>query len=491
MKKHFLGVLSLCFLFCQVFSQKEDYTWYFSLNGLGLKFSDCQPQVITDGANSYAFEGPVTICDPLTGDLLFYTDGYKVFDKNHAVMPNGDPVSLASTMTQNLILKKPGPGTIYYLLSPGVQGGSSYYYQYPNAKGLIYAEIDLSLNQGAGAVVSKFNILVDSGTCEKLTATKHANGTDYWIAAHEYGTDTFLVYSLTAAGINPVPLKQAIGPQVYTFQGGVMGTSKLDAVGEMKFSPDGNKLCMTSYWNGYTVLLDFDKSTGVFSNPIPLTIPNGGYGVAFSSDSKVLYISLLDTTTGKWHNQENGSLIQFDISSNNQAIIQNSMQVLYQCSECAFGSLKLGPDRKIYATHYGTTPNTSGDEYLGVINYPELAGTACDYVHQGLYLQGYRSGWGLNNLPDDTIFCVQENLAYAPHPGTGIKVTEHHANRQLEISNTTGDNVAIWVYDVMGRLEIRQTLYAQSARILDLPRHGYYFYHILSGSGNVLRSGKI
>ena len=67
-------------------AQKRTNIWYFGRNA-GLDFSTGSPKFITDG-QIYTSEGVASICDQ-NGNLLFYTEGTQIWNKNHAVMPNG------------------------------------------------------------------------------------------------------------------------------------------------------------------------------------------------------------------------------------------------------------------------------------------------------------------------------------------------------------------------------------------------------------------
>ena len=65
--------------FC-VYAQNEGNIWYFGTNA-GLDFNSGSPVMLSDGMLD-TFEGCATISDN-NGDLLFYTDGMLVYNKNH------------------------------------------------------------------------------------------------------------------------------------------------------------------------------------------------------------------------------------------------------------------------------------------------------------------------------------------------------------------------------------------------------------------------
>ena len=169
------------------FAQKEGNIWYFG-SGAGLDFNS-GTAVSISGGQLNTLEGCASISDA-SGDLLFYTDGMTVYDRTHAVMMNGTDLLGNNSSTQSaIIVKKPESDTIYYVFTvDGLTG---------NNGGLSYSEIDLSLNGGLGAVTNLKNEVLFFYAAEKVTAIKHANGSDYWIIAPQHTTDTYFSYLFT------------------------------------------------------------------------------------------------------------------------------------------------------------------------------------------------------------------------------------------------------------------------------------------------------
>src|SRR5688500_10446541 len=60
--------------------------WYFGIN-TGITFNSGIPEPLT-GSMMQPVEGCASLSN-LQGDLLFYSDGVTVWNKNHEVMPNG------------------------------------------------------------------------------------------------------------------------------------------------------------------------------------------------------------------------------------------------------------------------------------------------------------------------------------------------------------------------------------------------------------------
>src|SRR6185436_12341018 len=114
MKKYRLLFYMLCAVFA-AHAQKENNIWCFG-NRAGLDFNSGSPVVFTGAAIS-TMEGCSSVADS-SGNLLFYTDGRTVWNKNHVAMPNGTSLNGGSSSTQSaIIVKMPGNANIYYIFT--------------------------------------------------------------------------------------------------------------------------------------------------------------------------------------------------------------------------------------------------------------------------------------------------------------------------------------------------------------------------------------
>jgi gliding motility-associated-like protein len=372
-KKLYL-LISLALLTSAIgFSQGETNIWYFGV-AAGLDFNTLPATALTDGkVNAH---GGSSVVSDVNGNLLFYTQGMTVWDRNHDAMPNGTFLEGHASSTQNsIIIGKPGSNDIYYVFTNG---------QHSDGLGLKYSEVDMTLNGGLGDVTSNKNIQLLDSTAEKLTATYHSNQNDVWVITHERNTANFYAYKVSALGIGS-PVVSTSG----VIHDGIVPNSDV-LVGQMKASPDGSQIAVATSAipaggssTDYTFeLLDFDNFSGVVSNP--LTISGSQYeypyGVEFSPDGTVLYCS----TT------ENNKVFQFNLQAGTPADIINS-EVLVAESASSTGGLQIGPDSRVYLGRYNSF-------YLGAFNNPNTVGTGCNYVDDGLSLGTKRSRRGLPNF---------------------------------------------------------------------------------------------
>ena len=359
--------------------QKQGNVWYFG-NHAGLNFNYSPPIVLTDGATYNApvelnSEGTAVICDS-SGSLLFYTNGEKIWSKNHQVMPNGDGLlsNLSSTQAA-LILPQPGNNQFYYVFTTDDFDVNSLKY------GFRYSVVDMCLNNETGDVTMEKNILLLDTVAEKLTAVKHENGIDYWVIIHKYFSDSFYSYLLTSSGISD-PIVSSIGS---IHPAGFVGVGS--AVGQLKASPDGNKLVIVNgnSSNSVAEYFDFNKSTGIVSNCVSIqTNPiYNYYGVSFSPDNSKLYIVC-------WLN--NIGVYQFDLNAGNGNPTSVIMSKTTITNDNGYFGMQLGVDGKIYLARVG--------EYLSVINNPNEAGVSCNYIDSAIYLEGKKCSFGLPNFLD-------------------------------------------------------------------------------------------
>jgi gliding motility-associated-like protein len=370
MKKTFI----ISFLFCLnlIFSQGEANIWYFGMYA-GLDFSSGSPVVLNDG-QLYTFEG-CAVMSTSSGQLLFYTDGITVFNRNHQVMPNGSGLLGDSSSTQAaLIVPNPSNPNIYYIFTTDFEG-------FPN--GLNYSVVDMTLDGGLGGVTSQKNILLKTPVCEKLTAVKNAATNEYWVVSHGFGNNEFYSYKVTAAGVMTTPIISSVGTVVNT-------TDSTYAIGYLKFSPDASKIvCVNRFLS--VELLDFDTATGQISNP-NLLFSNFriDYGAEFSPSGELLYI------TSKY------GVYQYDLTATD---IVGSELAIYEnpIIEYQNGGLQLGVDGKIYCANYNQT-------FISTIHNPNVLGLGCNFQYNAINLGAGRS---TNGLPQfiQSYFNVGFNVA--------------------------------------------------------------------------------
>jgi hypothetical protein len=456
------------FLVCSITlnAQNETSKWYFG-EWAGINFSGFIPVALTDGALSTG-EGCASISSQ-TGDLLFYTDGRFVYDKNHDQMPHGSGLFGHSSSTQSaIIVPKPWSTTQYYIFTLDA-------YDNGLVNGLCYSRVDMTLNGGLGDIVtSEKNISLLPYACEKVSAVSHSDGVSYWVVTHQWGSNAFYAFHVTSAGVSTTPVISYTGPALF----GDMQASK----GYMRISRDGSKLAMANNTAFSAGIYNFDNSLGVvvhlvtdnnFVNPGGAD-PGGPYGVEFSSDSQLLYV-------GEW--KTNRKIYQYDLSSDTADDILDSRVEIATVgqNDDPIGALQMGPDNKIYVARRNSP-------YLSRIDQPDIQGTGCGFNDNAFSLAGRESYYGLPSFVQSYDFITEICIVSVTPEGHNEIIWEKTSTLSVDTVNIYRETAQPDVYEKIGKVP-----YEDSSRFTDLgcnPQQKPYKYKIstvsLSGNESVL-----
>ncbi|PRX13628.1 gliding motility-associated-like protein [Nonlabens ulvanivorans] len=470
MKKKIVAIVVLLIIAVSQLStaQLEASNWYFGFNA-GITF-DPVTGAVTPLANGQldTFEGCASISDS-NGNLLFYTDGITVFDRNHLIMQNGQGLRGNPSSTQSaIIIPKPQDPDIYYIFTvdTAATGGQD--------SGLHWYEVDMTANLNQGAVVSSItnpNNLIS--TCsEKITAINHGVNDEILVTAlaefNGIGTafDTFYTFTVSPTGVDPVPVKSQVATTINN--GGRRGN--------LKISPDGQYMVSCNMGTG-SFLYDYDQLTGIVSNERQLQFTGqnrSGYGVEFSPDSSLLYVTASNDTNSNDPAAHSSTLFQFDMTSPNPA----SSTVVIDTRAGYRGSLQLGIDKKIYRALSDTY--NDGRSFLGVINNPNVAGQGCNYVHDAIPLAGRLSAQGLPPfiqsffaLIDVEFTCLGDNTTFEFDSDTPPTLVnwDFGDGTNSSVESPTHVYAAPGVYNVVLTLTINGSVrtYRKSVQIFDTP----------------------
>jgi len=441
-KRLFLLLLG-CWLPMLLSAQRNAY-WHFG-DSVVLNWDTSDPIVMPPSA-MVAHEPSSSMSDT-AGNLLFYTNGNRIWNRNGTPMSNGDSVINVSSydpffsITQGtLVLPYPDNPSKYVMVYNGIL----------NADPISgYSVIDMQLDGGLGDVIPGLKgVILDSlDTSEKCTAVKHANGRDWWVVQYEFykedlgvSDNTFHFYLLTPSGIE-YNHAQTIG---------LPGTSFLS--GEMIFSEDGSMLGMAGF--GGVQVYGFDRCTGLLTEPKVQLEGQFSYGAAFSPNGRFFYFT---TSIDR-------ELFQYDLLPDGNA---DTITLLASGSgPIEFGQLELGVDGKIYMVVWRGLSSTPIDEYLHVLNSPDLFGIASDFELFGFYLGGFQASVGLPNMvnyelgrlegsPCDTVYAVDTTTAISTPPldlDFTVSPTVSHGLCWLKGPSAEGQTVMVDVVDVNGRL---------------------------------------
>lgn len=378
-------------------AQGENNVWAFG-KGLGLDFTSGNP--VSIGTSLYTVEGSASVCGK-NGKLKFYSDGQKVFNRNHKQMPDGFGLLTDLSMTQGVaIVPLVNDTNKFYLFVLHSTGNTAPYY-------LNYSVVDMSLDGGLGNIIStQKNITIDDSLSEKMIVTK-ASGCAYWLIVHKYHSPSFHAFKIEGPGIHEKPV---VSNTIFT------GTGKF-GIGEMKVSPDNKKIALANWVSrgqtGSIELFNFDSTSGKVDGYalIDSSRQYAAYGISFSPDNKKLYAAY-----GEDEPRPPYPLVQYNITPlPDIGMVRASKTTLATAYNWA--GMRLYRD-KIYVLK---SANVSCA--IGVINDPDNIGTACNF-RDSLFVF-YSSTFGLGNpVPEtlpvrsrkiDTSACIA--LDYAGVPG--------------------------------------------------------------------------
>jgi hypothetical protein len=470
---------------CQ--AQHEDSNWMICNGKVILSFTDNDvslQQIEQSFRTRYN-----SSCISSKGDyLLFYTNGCQINGADHEILINGDSINPGTEFelqcevgylgTQgSMFLPHPGDSNLYYLFHLGLDWFPPHY---SVGHRFYYSLIDRSV--GYGEVLEKNQLLLqDTFTVGLITAVRHANGRDWWIVQPEMASNKLYTFLLDPEGIHG-PWEQRIGT-----------VDQDDShTGQVCFSPDGRYYARVDGYNELH-LYEFDRCSGAFFNHQYVNLPTVGpnltlfAGVAFSSNSQLLYVSRPEY------------LYQLDIRSDDLQASLTQIAAFDGYGEPFpgyFQILQLAPNDKIYLTDGNANP------YLSVINSPNELGQACDFTQHSFSLPE-QNFFSLPNLPHfslgreegspcDTLFEAPELPACS---GSEVKVFPNPFQKTLTIrmNDCTLSNNEFRLYDVLGRtiwIEMIAEVGADQEILLPNFAAGVYFYQIRN-SDRVLQSGKL
>ncbi len=343
---------------------KANSHWAFG-DGAGLDFNGGGPVAIKTarGSDVRFSEGGSAVSDPVSGKLLFYSNGGSVWNAEHKIMPNGsgllgsslyaaDTLWQTSTRQGVCIVPVINDPYNYYLFS---LSGISSLGAKPEGT-LFYNIVDMRLDSGRGDIVQgKKNITVDRDTLTEGVIAVPGNKCDVWIITHHWRRHEFRTYHITKDGVDTVPVISTASKGF-----GTLGY----ALGTLAVSPDRSKIVITGNTTrtiaAGVLIAEFDPATGKVTDPMIINNKLSPMGACFSADNSKLYVSAGSTI--------NTGIGQFDLAVYDSTTIANSFTVV---SNKGSDPIVLYNDT-IYFIKGDST------NYISRINSPNLAGTACN-----------------------------------------------------------------------------------------------------------------
>ncbi len=495
MKNIFHTIILLLLFLLQAttsYGQWYDNTWmigYFggeessyddSLGMSILTFDEAELAIVARQDIGMLMHSAATAVSDSNGDLSFFTNTIQIRNAQDELVENGVLTLNSGDVTAfraQTILALP------FTVENGKQQYSllrMFIGDYPRLTQTITRSVlDMEVNNGNGKVILKNELIIDQDSLDlgKMTATRHANGRDWWVLVSRIQQRKVFTFLASADTVFLHHIQEVSLPMYH-------------GLGQAVFSPDGSKFvrqCISGPIGTDTAVdvFDFDRCTGQLSNQQQFFLAGGEYGagggVAISPNSRYLYISYSDY------------LYQFDLAAEDLWATLDTVGVYDGYTEWGFIHSRfylqqLAPDGKIYIN------STSAPKVLSVIEYPDQPGELSGLAQHAIQLPmfnfralanhpNYRLGpldgspcdtLGLDNLPqafyrtdrdttDAFTFAFHDLSFYEPTTwswsfGDGSSSTQRHPTHTyaamgiyevcLTVSNAYGSDTHCRTYNI-------------------------------------------
>ncbi len=254
--------------------RKRTFNWLFG-DSIWLDYRT-NPPIQKNGSHLKALESSTVLSDT-GGNLLLYSDGVTVWNKNHKIIKNGTGLNGNESSSQgSLFIPQPNNDSIVYLFTTDWQGKS---------KGFCYNKIILNKNGDSSTVVEK-NIKLLPSVFESISATKHANGIWTWVVVRNASGKGINAFLITDKGL--------INCGIYSESQANVVYDDIGSQSISTFSNDGSNYII-SFVIGldYFEILNFDNLRGQFTSKSisGIVTPTA---ITFTKDNKYCYLAERD-----------------------------------------------------------------------------------------------------------------------------------------------------------------------------------------------------
>ncbi len=388
-----------------------DYNWYFGSDNKGVVFQKSDNfGFITNGLPSLGLASSAVATDPYDGEVLFYTDGIKIYNHEDNSMFGGDLLPIADA---NPSLNQ----TVAICIDP--QDNNQYYiFTRKNDGTVVYAKVNMTGDNiifgrpPLGAVTSTNNAIgLFSNTSPAIKIIPNSAQNGFLLIAHQSTTGDYLVQPITNTGLDaPVSIP-------------VPGTL-ISTVGSLSYDPISDRFGVTSTVNGESA--EIINLTATTSLVIPSTAFPGeiNYDTEWSLDGNYLYIS-------RNGGGGTGNIIQYDVMA-----ASTTGNVLTAPVTESFGMMT-APDSAIYhlysnggQTLVGRIVNPKED--VSLISYnAAMFGQTFNAEQFPAFLPHYRVDFAISITPTAT--CLNVKTIF------NVELTNTNTGQSLTIDQASWD----------------------------------------------------
>ena len=393
-------VLTLCALSLAMiaFTQSPKDHWYFGTGNI-IHFENNEPQV-KQGASISSFLGSVAMSDS-AGNLLFYTNGNAIVNRDHEKMPGGSQINFSGSI--DVIALPSADENIYFVYSI-------------NHLITLYV-VDMEQNNGLGDVVHTaffYTVGQVNHVFDGITAVKNCATGGYWLI------------NLTDNGPSDILMTWEVDKVSGTLRQHSLFDTKSSLLAErleMTTSPDGSQIVVAGFDS--VAVFDFDTDCGIVTGMTKLNTPfenSKPMGACYSPSGQYLFLSYLDHNgilETSWLYQLNAK----DLRSPNA--FDAGLSLEYQI----YGLLN-GPDERMYISTRNLVRGEGHDQVLAIdrVKNPDAPFTKASYEPSVLEVEDAWSFQPFPNFMNDNRKCIDDF-------GPELPKTEF----------CLGDHIALWL----------------------------------------------
>jgi hypothetical protein len=417
-----------------------------------------------DTSFPYIISSNSNICNE-NGKMILGTSCWSLFNDSGQIFINGNQINTDSfnwyngltAYSNNTIFIPKGNNTYYLFITTQsdakvtdfVKNGGIFDFDQ-----ILYSLIDMKANNGRGAIVSNRNVLLKTTeepwlSKTNFTATRHANGRDWWLikasARQRYKRYKFLVQPdtiITYIDTEPIRWNSFTG----------------DNVGQANFSPNGQWYAECNSNSPHTIYT-FDRCTGQFTfnrliDMSKYAVTKGWTrwdAVCFSPNNRYLYTS------------DAYNIYQIDLQEPTDSIAIKLVSIKDTTNFPMYNTMQLTPTCQILMGNWGGTINT-----LNGIMQPDEAGLASkfklDYIISKLKPNSVYAPFNdPPNMPFYELgalvgsFCDTIKPKASPYSNWLIYPNPTQATVTIQVPYAN-NNLQIVVYNVLGQKVIEKNI---------------------------------
>ena len=381
-KIRIIYTLLFCFTFALSISAQNftRHNWLFSNNDQSLLFGKelGSDPILDAGKIALSNSGEkLTVSNPTTGDLLFYSDGTNIYDASHSIMLRGDGLN-ANVSTFQSIAVSP---------VPDIANDSLYYVFTRNSSGeIFYTTVDMNA-QGNRANGPKLGEVVLGELNQATGITDRGDGfitigsrdmTKFWLITQNATSGAFEVFSINDQGVFTQESILVINATINS-----MHFAYTNRTARIAVVPSNNVNIQVLLFNETTQTLEVE--TAIANSFVPNETFGGSAG--WSLDGTKLFFSR--------NSGVDGNIYRYDMDDPPTSVIPILPTPVPESL-----SLMIAPDSSIYHLY---RPTTGGIRILGRINNANQDITSLEYEPDVLTGQDFNSDYFQQFLPEKRI----------------------------------------------------------------------------------------